>query len=126
MPNTRAPAKLSWLAGTIALLVAGASQSAPFVTSDAVTQPAVPMTHCAFYLDKTPKVTVPVSVDAATSKIYCKMDLGALAVGNHTVTSAFVIVDPIWGTLEGSQTAPFVFSVPGQPGIVPGALRLTN
>lgn len=91
-------------------LISSLALGAPFVASDANIDTIQP-TFCGVYVDALAKVEAPVVKDAA-GKAYCKVDVGTLAVGSHTVKVTHIVKDPIWGTLESAQSAPFAFSRP--------------
>ena len=103
---------------------AGPAEAAPFAASDPVAGGATAPTHCGLYLDAAAKVEVPVQTDA--SGVFCKFDMAAVSVGAHTVKATFIRNDPIWGTLEGVQSAPLTFTRPGVPAIPAGLILRAN
>lgn len=105
----------------ICAVVAAPASAAPFVVSDAT--PATQVTHCAWYLDARPREVVAAPKDS-TGKPYCKLDVGAVATGAHSIQAAFVVVDATWGEQEGPKSAPFAFSRPSAPSSAPITIRL--
>ena len=103
-------------------LVSSLALGAPFVASDANLDTIQP-TICGVYINNLAKVEAPVVKDAA-GKSYCRVDVGTLAAGSHTVRVTHIVKDPIWGTMESAQSAPFVFSRPAIP-TTPVGLELT-
>jgi hypothetical protein len=96
----------------VGLLASGAALGAPNIVSDPTTVTAV--THCAWYMDATPRQLVVAPKDSS-GKPYCKLDVAAIATGAHSVTAAFVVDDPVWGTQEGPKSDPFAFTRPAAP-----------
>lgn len=98
-------------------LIATPSFAAPFAAAD----PPAGATHCVFTIDSLTPVVVTVPVSPPFT---CKTDVGAVAVGPHTVKVRARQVDPVWGTIESADTAPLAFTKPG-PLAVPTGLTLT-
>ena len=98
-------------------LVSFPAFAAPFAMAD----PPAAATHCVFTIDSLSPVVVAVEVVAPFN---CKTDVGAVAVGPHTVKVRSRRVDPVWGTVESVDTAPLAFTKPG-PLVVPTGLTLT-
>ena len=94
-------------------LMSSLALGAPFVASDASLDTIQP-TVCGVYVDALAKVEAPIVKDAA-GKAYCKVDVGPLAAGAHTVKVTHIIKDPSWGNMESAQSAPFAFSRPTTP-----------
>jgi hypothetical protein len=95
-----------------ALLAGGPALAAPNVVSDPTTRTDV--THCAWYLDGTPRQLVAAPKDA-TGNPYCKLDVAGVTNGAHTLAAAFVIQDATWGEQEGPKSDPFPFTRPAPP-----------
>lgn len=90
----------------------GASQANPFLTSASTTATAAP-THCGITMDTGAKIQVAVVKDSSGYP-YCKYDLSSVPAGVHSTTVSYIIVDPVWGTLEG-PTASINFTRPVNP-----------
>jgi len=93
---------LTLLLGLPSIAIAG-----PFVTSDPTTQI---VTHCGYVLDVEAKVDSPIAV--VTGGNICKIDVGAVAAGSHTLKATFVNIDPVWGRSESVFSAPLTFVRP--------------
>ena len=101
----------------IALMLPGMALAAPFVIDD----PVVGQTQCGFYLDAGSRVTVAmIPAPAPAVGNICKVDVGPVTVGSHTIT--FVFVSGLW---ESPQSAPFVFQKPNV-GSAPTGLNLVG
>ncbi len=100
-----------------ALLAAPTTSAAPFAAAD----PPAGATHCVFTIDSLAPTVVTVGVVAPYT---CKTDVGAVAVGPHTVKVRARRVDPVWGDVDSVDTAPLPFTKPG-PLAVPTGLTLT-
>jgi hypothetical protein len=94
-------------------LITGTVSAAPFIIAD-VSLDTIQPTHCGIYIDTSPKTEIVVVKDAA-GKAYCKVDVGTLTIGAHTIKKTYIVKDPIWGTLESAQSVPFAFSRPMLP-----------
>lgn len=93
------------------LLLPSLSYANPFVVSDPL--PAG-VTQCGVFLDALAKTTVPVT--AVSGGNICKVDIGNVTVGSHTISLTSITVnDPIWGSLESAKSAPLSFTRPGVP-----------
>jgi hypothetical protein len=103
------------------LLLSGFALANPKVISDPTT--ATTVTHCAWYLDSTPRQVVPAPKDS-TGKPYCEINVSTVTNGAHTIQAAFVIQDSIWGEQEGPKSAPLAFVRPSAPTSAPSAIRL--
>lgn len=96
------------------------SFSAPFVVTDPL---VAGVTQCGVYLDAAAKTTIPVT--AVTGGNICKLDVGSVSVGSHTVNlTAITVNDPVWGSQESAKSLPLVFVRPSAP-IAPSGLQLT-
>jgi len=100
-------------------LSVGVVTAAPFVVSDPTLQG---VTHCGSVLDGGVKVDSLVSVSPLGKS--CKIDVGAVGAGNHSITASFVNIDPIYGRQESVQSVPLDFAVPSKSLNGTGALRL--
>ena len=105
-------------------LLFASSVNAAWVVSDPVpaTQPIQP-TGCILQVDGTYRPEIPV-VKNSSDLVFCKFDVSGVNAGSHTVTAKFVATDPVWGRLESEDSAPLVFSKPGNLTIKPGGLKL--
>ena len=101
------------------VLSCGVVHAAPWVVSDPTLQG---VTHCGSVLDGVVKVDSLVAVSPLGKS--CKIDIGAVGVGNHSITASFVNIDPVYGRSESVMTPPFVFVVPSGTINAPGALKL--
>ena len=101
------------------VLSCGVVYAAPFVVSDPTLQG---VTHCGYVLDGGVKVDSLVSVSPLGKS--CKIDIGAVGVGNHSITASFVNIDPTYGRQESVQSAPLDFTVPAKSLNGTGVLRL--
>ena len=93
--------------------------SAPFVVSDPTLQG---VTHCGSVLDGGVKLDSLVAVSPLGKS--CKIDIGAVSVGKHSIAASFVNVDPVYGRSESVMTPPFVFVVPENILTAPDLLRI--
>ena len=84
----------------------------PSIVSDPTKRTDI--THCAWYMDAAPRQLVAAPKNAA-GQPYCKLYIATIAAGAHSVTAAFVIIDPLWGEREGPKSDPFTFSRPAAP-----------
>ena len=100
-------------------LMIGVVYAAPFVVSDPTLQG---VTHCGSVLDGGVKVDSMVAVSPLGKS--CKIDVGAVGAGNHSITASFVNIDPTYGRQESVQSAPLDFTVPSKSLNGTGALRL--
>ena len=100
-------------------LSVGVVYAAPFVVSDPTLQG---VTHCGSVLDGGVKVDSLVSVSPLGKS--CKIDVGAVGAGNHSITASFVNIDPVYGRQESVQSAPLDFTVPAKGLNGTGVLRL--
>ena len=98
-----------------------AAFASPFVVSDPTTTAGI--THCAWYLDSTPRQLVPAPKDSS-NRPYCSLDIEGISVGSHSVTAAFVRTDEIWGTEEGPKSSPLVFQRPAGVTVSPSRLTI--
>ena len=101
------------------VLSCGVVHAAPWVVSDPTLQG---VTHCGSVLDGVVKVDSLVAVSPLGKS--CKIDIGSVGGGNHSITASFVNIDTIYGRQESVQSAPFVFVVPSGTINAPGALKL--
>ena len=85
------------------------ANAAPFVTSDPTTQT---VTHCGALIDSAAKVDSVVDIVTPTS-FRCKIDIGTVSVGTHTIKATFVNIDPVWGRSESVNSLPLDFVRPG-------------
>jgi hypothetical protein len=93
--------------------------SPPFVVSDLL---ASGVSLCGVYMDAAPKATIPVA--AVTGGNICKLDIGTISVGTHTVTmTAISVNDPIWGSQESAPSLPLSFTKQSPPA-APTGLKL--
>jgi hypothetical protein len=74
-----------------------------------------PISHCAWYMDASPRQLVPAPVDEE-GQPYCMLPIDTLAVGAHKVQAAFVV----GGTTtnpekEGPKSEPLNFTQPAPP-----------
>ena len=109
-----------FLVSVILWIPALAVFASPLVVSDPTTTAGI--THCAWYLDSTPKQLVPAPKDA-NNRPYCELDIESVSVGAHSVTAAFVIQDSVWGDQEGPKSSPLAFTRPA--GVTSSPSRLT-
>jgi hypothetical protein len=94
----RVIALLAWM------LVSTAEAS--YVVTDPITPGA---TQCGFYVDASPRVTVPVT--PVYSGNICMLDISALGAGTHTITATAISVnDPFWGSQESPPSLPLVLT----------------
>ena len=100
-------------------LSVGVVYAAPWVVSDPTLQG---VTHCGSVLDGGVKVDSMVAVSPLGKS--CKIDVGAVGAGNHSIASSFVNIDPVWGRSESVLSAPLDFTVPSKNLNGTGALRL--
>ena len=100
-------------------LVAGAVGAAPFIVSDPTAQV---VTHCGYILDGAAKVDSVVATSPLGKS--CKIDIGAVAVGSHTLTASFVNIDAVYGRSESPMTPNFTFVVPSKSLTTPIDLRI--
>ena len=100
-------------------LSVGVVTAAPFVVSDPTLQG---VTHCGSVLDGGVKVDSVVAVSPLGKS--CKIDIGSVGGGNHSIAASFVNIDPVYGRQESVQSAPFVFVVPSGTINAPGALKI--
>ena len=105
--------------GTALWFFIGLAVAAPFVVSDPTLQG---VTHCGYVLDGGVKVDSLVAVSPLGKS--CKIDIGTVGVGNHTITASFVNIDPTYGRQESVQSAPLDFTVPAKGLNGTGVLRL--
>src|SRR5258706_8277685 len=99
----------------VALMLASSlAVAAPFVVSDPL---ATGVTQCGVFLDAAPKVTVPVTaVTTPVAGNICKVDVGAVSTGNHTISlTAITVNDPVWGSQESPRSLPLAFTRPAVP-----------
>ena len=92
----------------VALFLSAAAQAAPYVVSDPLNPRA---THCGWKIGDGERTDVLVHTMGA-DKI-CRIDVGSLPVGSHTVSATTVAIDPIWGRDDSVPSANFTFAVPG-------------
>jgi hypothetical protein len=97
----------------ILMLISNLSIAAPFAACQ-ISPDTIQPTFVGVFIDTLPKVEIPVVKDA-TGKAFCKYDIGNLTVGQHSVKFAYIVKDPVWGTLESGQSTPFAFSRPTIP-----------
>lgn len=100
-------------------LSVGAVYAAPFVVSDPTSQT---VTHCGYILDGGAKIDSLVAVSPLGKS--CKIDIGKVLSGSHSLTASFVNIDPTFGRSESVMTLPFVFVVPLDTLNAPGMLRI--
>ena len=110
---------LCLLALCLLALSAGVVYAAPFVVSDPTLQG---VTHCGSVLDGGTKVDSLVAVSPLGKS--CKIDIGTVGVGNHSIAASFVNIDPIYGRVESAMSAPFDFTVPSKTLNAPGVLKI--
>ncbi len=110
-------------ASIVLMFISSQVWGAPFVVSDPLT---TGVTQCGVFLDAAAKVTIPVTaVTMPVAGNICKVDVGGVSAGNHTVSmTAITVNDPIWGSQESPQSSPLAFTKPAVP-TVPSGLRLT-
>ena len=97
----------------------GVVYAAPFVVSDPTLQG---VTHCGYVLDGGVKVDSIVAVSPLGKS--CKIDIGTVGVGNHSIAASFVNIDPIYGRSESVLSAPLEFTVPAKILNAPGVLKI--
>ena len=100
-------------------LSVGVVTAAPWVVSDPTLQG---VTHCGSVLDGGVKVDSLVSVSPLGKS--CKIDVGAVGAGNHSITASFVNIDPVYGRSESVMSAPLDFTVPAKTLNAPGVLKI--
>ena len=108
-----------FLIGAALWFCIGLAIAAPFVVSDPTLQG---VTHCGSVLDGGVKVDSVVAVSPLGKS--CKIDIGSVGGGNHSITASFVNIDPVYGRQESVQSAPLDFTVPGKSLNAPSVLRL--
>lgn len=103
----------------ILFLLPLSAASAQFVYGD--TQLTLPG-QCGVFLDAIPKVTIATTLVGTIHT--CKYDVSTVANGSHSIKfTAIGANDPVWGSQESVQSAPFAFVRPASP-IAPSNLRL--
>lgn len=114
------------LAAAVLMLVSPLSLGAPFVQSLPVAPGATTPLQCGVFLDTAPKTVIPGTVLVMPVGTVCKFDLGAVAVGQHSITMTVITTnDPKYGSQESPQSAPLAFSLPWPtPLVAPGGLQL--
>ena len=100
-------------------LSAGVVYAAPWVVSDPTLQG---VTHCGSVLDGGVKVDSLVAASPLGKS--CKIDIGAVGVGNHSIAASFVNMDPVYGRSESVMSAPLDFTVPAKTLNAPGVLKI--
>ena len=100
-------------------LSVGVVYAAPFVVSDPTIQG---VTHCGSVLDGGVKVDSLVAASPLGKS--CKIDVGAVGAGNHSITASFVNIDPTYGRVESAMSVPFDFTVPAKTLNAPGVLKI--
>lgn len=95
-----------------------ASQAVNLYADTALTAPG----SCGIYLDAAAKVVVPTVLVGTVHT--CKYDVTGVSNGAHTAKiTAIATSDPVWGSQESAQSAPFPFVKPAIPS-APTSLRL--
>ena len=110
---------LVFLIGSALWFFIGVVTAAPFVVSDPTLQG---VTHCGSVLDGGVKVDSLVAVSPLGKS--CKIDIGTVGVGNHSIAASFVNVDPIYGRSESVLSAPLDFTVPSKTLTAPVVLKI--
>ena len=95
--------------------------ASPLIVSDPTTVTSI--THCAWYLDSTPRQLVPAPKDA-NNRPYCSLDIEGISVGTHSVSAAFVRMDEVWGAAEGPKSSLFTFPRPAGVTASPSGLGI--
>lgn len=90
------------------LILSTMAEASPFVVSDPTAQK---VTHCGVVLDSGSKIDVPVITVTPTTAI-CKYDISAVSIGQHTIKTTFIYIDPVWGRAESTFSAPLDFERP--------------
>ena len=93
-------------------LFAAFVQAAPFVEADV----GAAVTSCGVFLDAAAKTTLPVTAPVPpATQVKCRVDVGTVAAGSHTIKLTAIQTDAAWGTLESAQSSPFAFVRPAAP-----------
>lgn len=109
---------MRYYAAILMLINSTAWAAGPYVQADPL---PVSITQCGFYLDAGSRVTIPtIPAPAPLVGTLCKVDVGPVTVGSHTIT--MVAVSGLW---EGPQSLPFVFPKPNV-GNAPTGLTLVG
>ena len=99
------------------LLLAPSLALAAKAVSDPVDQR---VTHCGVLLDANAKVTVPVTITSTVKT--CEYQLpDSMANGSHSIRMTAIAIDPLWGQVESTQSAPLAFVRPAAPATPAGA-----
>jgi len=114
-------------ASVVLMLISSLAWGAPFVQSLPVAPGATTSLQCGVLLDATPKVVIPATALITPAGTICKFDVGAVPVGQHTITMTVITTnDPKYGSQESPPSVPLAFSLPWPtPLVAPGGLQLT-
>jgi len=110
---------LCLLALCLLVFSCGVVHAAPFVVSDPTLQG---VTHCGSVLDGGVKVDSIVAVSPLGKS--CKIDIGTVGVGNHSIAASFVNIDPTYGRVESAMSVPLDFTVPSKTLNAPVVLKI--
>lgn len=99
------------LAFILAALPAFAQSPSFIIVSDPV---AANVTHCGFFLDSMPKVTLPVVPDPGGAGNICQFDLAGVSNGAHVLIATAIVQSTSTSTGgESDPSTPFSFNVTG-------------